>query len=39
VAEVGTSKPWKGGVQGHTISVIGCCASGAYALCPDEEEK
>ena len=27
-AEVGMSKPW-GVVQGHTISLIGCGASGA----------
>jgi hypothetical protein len=32
VAEVGTSKPGGGGgVQGRTISLIGCSASGAYA--------
>ena len=28
-----------GGVQGRTISLIGCSASGAYALGPDEEEE
>ena len=36
--EVGTSKP-RGGVQGRTVSLIGCGASGAYALGPDEEEE
>jgi hypothetical protein len=41
-AEVGTSKPpgWSGaGVQGRTISLIGCGASGAYAPGPVEEEE
>jgi len=28
-----------GGVQDRTISLIGCDASGAYALGPDEEEE
>jgi len=36
--EGGTSKP-VGGVQDCTISLIGCSASGAYALGPDEEEE
>jgi hypothetical protein len=27
------------GVQGHTISLIGCGASGAYAPDPEEEEE
>jgi len=39
-AEVGTSKPpGREGVQGRTISLIGCRASGAYAPGPDEEEE
>jgi len=37
--EVGTSKPWGGGVQGRTISLMGCGASGAYAPGPDEKEE
>jgi len=37
-AEVGTSKPGGRGVQGRTINLIGCSASGAYALGPDEEK-
>jgi hypothetical protein len=28
----------RGRGQGHTISLIGCGASGAYAVGPDEEE-
>ena len=38
-AEVGTTKPWRGGFQGRTISFIGCGASGAYAPGPDDEEE
>jgi hypothetical protein len=38
-AEVGTSKTMGRGVQGRTISLLGCSASGAYALGPDKEEE
>jgi hypothetical protein len=36
--EVGTSES-RGGGKGCTIGFIGCGASGAYALGPDEEEE
>jgi len=40
VAEVGTSKSLGGGgVKGCTTSLIGCGASRAYALGPDDEEE
>ena len=36
--EIGMSKPWGGGGSGLHNKPIGCGASGAYALGPDEEE-
>jgi hypothetical protein len=33
------SKPPGGGVQGRTISLIGCGASGTYAPGPDDEDE
>jgi hypothetical protein len=38
-AEVGVSKITGGGDWGCTKSLIGCGASGAYALGPDDEEE
>jgi len=38
-AEVETSKPWGGEGSGSHNKPIGCGASGAYTLGPDEEEE
>jgi hypothetical protein len=39
VAEVGRSKYRRGWVQGCTISLIDCGASGAYAPGPEKEKE